>query len=165
MNANELYNLIRLREPEGLKIDFKENFYEVNHSDPNVKNKHWNELIKDILALANGNIGTSDKNGFLIIGIADKLNPHGTRDVFDIREVPVTAKQILDKVNSISKSQLPDLHIESMLFQEKNIWVIEIPPSPYLYETSKPLVTFTATYHENSVFIRPFFTVQDLDFW
>jgi hypothetical protein len=154
MNADELNNLIKLREPEGLKIDFKEKFYDVNHSDPIIKNKHWNELIKDILALANGNIGTADKKGFLIIGIADKLNSHGTRDVFDIKEIPVTAKQILDKINSISKSQLPDLYVESMLFQEKNIWIIEIPPSPYLYETSKPLVTFTTIYHENSVFIR-----------
>lgn len=154
MNADELNALIQTREPEGLKIDFKEKFYEVIHSDSKVSNNHWNELIKDVLALANGNIGTSGKDGFLVIGIADKLNSAGTREVFDIPNIPVTAKQILDRVNSVSKSQLPDLHLETMVFQEKNIWIIRIPPSPYLYEISKPLVTFNSTYPENSVFVR-----------
>ncbi len=154
MDANQLSTIIQLREPESLKIDFKAKFYDVRNPDRSIKEKQWNELVKDILAIANGNIGTAGQDGFLIIGIADKLNSSGTRDVFDIEEIAVTAKQILDKVNSFSKSQLPDLHIDSILFQGKNIWVITIPPSPYLYETSKPLVTSTTIYHENSVFIR-----------
>lgn len=154
MNAEELNTLIQSKEPEGLKIDFKAKFYDVNNPDNSIKEKQWNELIKDVLALANGNIGTAGQDGFLIIGIADKVNSSGTRDVFDVTEIPVKAKQILDKVNSFSKSQLPDLYVEPMLFQGKTIQIIRIPPSPYLYETSKPLVTSKTTYHENSVFIR-----------
>ncbi|GAB1472017.1 hypothetical protein MASR2M66_28950 [Chloroflexota bacterium] len=154
MNPDELNTLIQLKEPEGLKIDFKAKFYDINNSDNNIKERQWNELVKDILALANGNIGTVGQYGYLIIGIADKINSSGTRDVFDVTEIPVNQKQVLDKVNSFSKSQLPDLDIEPMLFQGKTIQIIKIPPTPYLYETSKPLVTSKTTYHENSVFIR-----------
>jgi len=74
MDADELRKLMRQREPENIKLDFKQKLHAIDHSNKKVRAEHWNELIKDILALANGNIGTASQTGYLIIGVADKLN-------------------------------------------------------------------------------------------
>ncbi|MBN1451157.1 MAG: HEAT repeat domain-containing protein [Anaerolineales bacterium] len=154
MDANKLQTLIQQPEPENLKLDFKQKFYEVYHSDPKVQKMHWCELIKDILALANGNVGMANQEGYLVIGVSDARNAYGTRDLYDVGDIGVTTQQILSKVNSACTPKLPDLHGEIIEVEGKRIYVLIIPPTPYLHETTQPIVTPKTTYHENTVFIR-----------
>ena len=85
MDSEELGEL--LRQPEGLKLDFKSEFYKIDHPDNNVKKLHWDEFIKDILALANGNVGVAGQTAHLIIGVGDKLKADGTRDLYDVGDI------------------------------------------------------------------------------
>lgn len=89
MNENLLRNL--LREKEGLKLEFKKEYQiYVNgyiSGDSNDKNDlsegQWHELIKDVISIANGNIGTNSLTGYLIIGASDKQNQDGNRTLYD----------------------------------------------------------------------------------
>ncbi len=154
MDTEKLRRLLRQREPENLKLDFKRKLYAINHSDPKVRDVQWDEFIRDVLALANGNIGTVGQEGHLVVGAADKLNQQGTRDLYDVGDVKLSAQQILQKVNAASRPRLPDLDIETVVLEEKRILVITIPPTPYLHETTRTLKTPKTTYQENTVFIR-----------
>jgi hypothetical protein len=86
MDIDNLEKVI-LQPAESSKLDFKIEPYRLNESKPNnqkdvqkwqdEKNQAWAELTKDILALANGNIGTATQTAYLIIGADDKLNSDG----------------------------------------------------------------------------------------
>jgi hypothetical protein len=154
MDVDKLRQLLRQREPEDLKLEFKRELYCIYHPERKVQNMHWDEFIKDILALANGNVGTAQQTGYLIIGVADKLNQHGTRDLYDVGDVKLTATQILQKVNGACKPRLPTIYCYTILFEGKRILIITIPPTPYLHETVRSLKTPNRIYPENTVFIR-----------
>jgi len=89
MTPEELRSLIG--KEEGLKLDFKRE-YKLQPKPPEGVNPQewkqfvkgqWDEFIKDILALTNGNFGTVKDAGFLIIGVGDQLLPDGTRQLYD----------------------------------------------------------------------------------
>lgn len=151
MDATLLAKL--LSQPEGLKLEFKRE-YQLNHSD------RWNEFIKDVLSLTNGNVGTVGQPGYLIIGADDELKPDGTRDAFDIREnkLQLSQQTILQKVNSACHPPIPDLRYHEI--QHNGSWyiVIEIPPSPHVHELSKHLTIANKdgkkTFYRGTVFIR-----------
>jgi HEAT repeat protein len=154
MNIKEVQQLLRCREPESLKLEFKRKLYDIEHHDSKVRDLQWGEFIKDVLALANGNVGTAQKPGRLIIGVTDELNEHGTRDIHDVGSVSLTAQRILRKVNSACNPPLPDLRCEESCLEDKRILIITIPPTPYLHETTRAIKTPKATYPESVVFIR-----------
>ncbi|MBK8903110.1 MAG: HEAT repeat domain-containing protein [Anaerolineaceae bacterium] len=154
MDAFELKKLLTAKEPEGLKLDFKQKIHSIDHPEQKVRNMHWDELIKDILALCNGNIGTTRQMAYLIFGVSDRLNEYGYREIFDIGEVNLTAQRILQKINSACIPPLPDLSLKFIQYESKRILIIEIPPSPHLHETIRVLKTPKKTFSEHTVFIR-----------
>lgn len=154
MNIKQLGRLLQQREPEGLKLDFKRKLYAIYHSNPKVRDTQWDEFIKDVLALANGNVGTTQQKGYLIIGVADKLNQQGARELYDVGSVSLSAQQLLQKINAACNPSLPDLDVEIAMIEGKQILVITIPPTPYLHETTRTLKTPKAIYQESTVFIR-----------
>jgi len=150
---NELSQLIR--QPEGLKLDFKRELYKINHSDGKVRSKHWDEFIKDILALVNGNVGVADQPAFLIIGVGDELRADGTRDLYDIGNIRVTHQEILDKVNSACYPPLPDIRCSTVEIAGNRILIVSVPSTPHLHETTRRLVTSGGpVYPESTVFVR-----------
>lgn len=153
MDIEQLYYLIR--QPEGLKLDFKSNFYEINAADPQARERQWGELIKDIIALANGNVNIAGERGYIIFGVGDKVNPDGSRQLHDVGNIQITRQQILAKVNSICNPPLADLYCDLLLVQGQRIFIITIPPSPHLHETTKRLQTSRGqSFPEHTVFIR-----------
>ena len=153
----DIYKLKELlQKSEGQKLDFKRKFYEINHEDKRVQKRHWDELIKDILALGNGNVSTALKNGYLIIGVSDHRNPDGTRDLFDVGELPDIDNRILSKVNSACEPPFEDIHLDYFSQDEKRILTIKIPPHPKnLYQTTRQLETASGRkYPESTTFIR-----------
>ncbi|MGM3308474.1 hypothetical protein ACSQ6I_21280 [Anabaena sp. WFMT] len=72
MDSNSLQQLIS-QPKESAKLDFKIELYKIYEPKPTVqsdiqnwaelKEQQWAELIKDVLALANGNIGTAEQTG------------------------------------------------------------------------------------------------------
>jgi hypothetical protein len=99
----------------------------------------WDEFIKDILALTNGNVGTAEQAGMLIIGADNKLLPDGSRQLFDTSYLQLTSQQILAKVNSACDPPIPDILCEQIPLDGKCLTVITISPSPYVHETTRTL--------------------------
>jgi len=151
MDSQQLRQLIR--QPEGLKLDFKRELHKLKHSDPDYAKQQRDEFIRDILSLTNGNFNTAEQKGYLIIGVGDELKPDGTRDLFDVTN-PLNPKQILPRVNSACDPPIPDVHCETVEIDGKNIFVVSIPPSPHLHRTIRNLTTPSKTYPAGTVFIR-----------
>lgn len=149
MDEKQLREL--LKQPESVKLEFKSQMYQLEGQG---KIREWNELIKDLIALANGNIRTANQEGYLIIGAADQLGEDGTREIYDVGEIKLTQKQLLDKLCSYCDPPFQDLSIESVPIDGKTICVFTIPPSDYLYELKKTLQTKTKQFSEGSVLIR-----------
>lgn len=163
MDIDKLRQFV-LQPEESAKLDFKIELYKINEPKPTVpadiqrwteaKQQQWAELTKDILALANGNIGTATQIGYLIIGADDKLKPDGTQNLRDVGSTVPTRKEILDKVNSYCQIQLPDIQCEKILLDGINLFIISIPRSPYLHRLSKQLKTPKKEYSPHTVLIR-----------
>jgi hypothetical protein len=99
----------------------------------------WDEFIKDIIALTNGNVGTSDEVALLVIGADDLLLTDGTRQLYDMSQLQLTTQQIIQKVNSACEPPIPNIYCEKVAIDTKILYVISIPPSPYLHETNRQL--------------------------
>jgi predicted HTH transcriptional regulator len=163
MDSDRLRQFV-LHPEESAKLDFKIELYKINEPKPTVqadiqkwtdaREQQWAELTKDIIALANGNIGTATQIGYLIIGADDKLKPDGTPNLRDVGNKVPTRKEILDKVNSYCQIPLPDIKCEKILLDGINLFVISIPPSPYLHRLSKQLKTPKKEYSPHTVLIR-----------
>lgn len=147
MTSEELRRLICKN--EGLKLDFKRE-YKLQSMPPDGADRQlwnqyikgqWDELIKDILALTNGNVGVAKEAGILIIGVDDQLQPDGSRQLFDSSYLEITGQQILSKVNSACYPPIPQLACEFVELDGRNICIISIPPSPYVHETTRQLET------------------------
>jgi len=158
MNAEKLKELIRCN--EGLKLDFKRE-YKLQITAPNGVDKRiwqefvtgqWDEIIKDIIALTNGNVGTAKETAYLIIGVGDQLRSDGFRELYDSSHFNITRQQILQKVNSACYPHLPNLVCEFIKLEDKEICVISIPPSPHVHETSRQLKTTKGRFdHEDKL--------------
>ena len=157
MNPHELRKLIA--QEEGLKLDFKRE-YKFEHPNQKVRGGQRDEFIKDVLALANGNVGVADQPAHLIIGVGDELRPDGSRELFDACRLDHTTRSILDSLKSGGcHPPLPDSSCKVIELDGKGILVITIPPSPHLHETARTLQIIDAggkltRYPESTVFVR-----------
>ncbi|PSB33099.1 NACHT domain-containing protein [Stenomitos frigidus] len=148
---------------ESAKLDFKLHLYKINEPKPTEpieiqkwtdnREKLWGELVKDVIALTNGNVGTAKQTAYLIIGADDKLRADGTPNLQDISGVP-KCRDIYDKINSYCYPRLPDLNCQTLLLEGKNIFVVSIPPSPYLHKLSKQLKTPKKEFSPHTALIR-----------
>lgn len=151
MDADELSQHISKR--ESAKLEFKVKWYGVD-STKDAEELHWGEFAKDILALTNGNIGTAAQTGYLIIGASDHLKPDGSRNLRDVGgEVP-DRQLLFQKVNKYCSPDLPNIYCEVVKFEDKNLYVISIPPSPYLHILSKELKTPKSTFSAYTALVR-----------
>ncbi|MEH1833958.1 MAG: RNA-binding domain-containing protein [Nostoc sp.] len=149
---------------ETAKLDFKIELYKIYEPKPTVpsevqkwtdaKEQQWGELVKDVLSLTNGNVGTAGQYGYLIIGADDKLKADNTPNLKDVAGETPTQKQVLEKVNSYCNPPLPDLHCDTIELEGKQLLVISIPPSPYLHRLSKQLKTPKKEFSPHTALIR-----------
>jgi len=149
---------IIISQPESPKLDFKRE-YKLNKTPPTDTDKQtwikfingqWDEFIKDILALTNGNVGTANQSGLLVIGADDDLLPDGTRELYDTSYLNLTEQQILDKVNGACNPPVPNIQCEKVPLDGKNIFVITIFPSPYVHETTRDLEIIKGHFDRNN---------------
>ncbi|MCY7277785.1 MAG: putative DNA binding domain-containing protein [Phormidesmis sp. CAN_BIN44] len=145
MTPEELYRILALQ--EGLKLDFKRE-YKLNSQPPAGVNKQewkklvngqWDELIKDVIALTNGNSGTVGQEAFLVVGVDDKPDSTGIRPLYDTSHIQITRQQIMAKVNDACDPPIPEILCERVELSGKTILVIRIPSSPHLHETKRQL--------------------------
>lgn len=143
-----------IKKPEGPKLEFKQRFYQIHSPDPNVQNRHWNELVKDILSIANGNVGFASREGYLIIGISDAPDSTGRRLLHSCEDVEIDKQQIIRRVNRICNPPLPNLDLDRINIDGCEIIVITVPITPHLHEITNDLQTTGRAFPEGTVFIR-----------
>lgn len=163
MTPDELREL--LLQNEGLKLDFKRE-YQINKKAPeDFSGEEWaklrdgqrDELIKDILALTNGNVGTHNQPAHLIIGAEDdkRRQPDGTRPLFDVTHLELERTFLISLVNGACQPPLPDLECEKIEIDGTTLIAITIPPSLQVHSTSRVLTprsrSFDATTGNASV--------------
>ena len=140
--------------PEGLKLDFKREYKlasqppaGVNKQDwKRLVNGQWDELIKDIIALTNGNSGTIGQDALLVVGVDDKPDDTGIRLLHDTSYLQITSQQIMAKVNDACDPPIPEILCERVELNGKSILVIKIPFSPHLHETKRQLNIFKGNF-------------------
>lgn len=163
MNCEQLRQLVS-QPYESAKLDFKIELYKIYQSKPkdqasiqkwaDEKEQQWAELVKDILALTNGNIGTAGQTAYLIIGADDKLKPDRTPNLRDVGETTPSRKEIYEKVNAYCSPRIPDLRCEKIELYGMRLLAISIPSSPYLHKLSKQLKTPKKEFSPHTVLIR-----------
>ncbi|MBN2394818.1 MAG: ATP-binding protein [Anaerolineae bacterium] len=152
MNQDELRTL--LAQPEGPKLDFKQELT-IYHTQKEVRDWSRDELIKDLLALANGNTLVAGQPGYLIFGAADELPANGTRELFDVTGRIPTRTDILDILNRACYPRIEDIDVQIASVDDKQLLVITVPPTPHLHQTIRELKTApTKTYSPSLVFTR-----------
>ena len=108
--------------------------------------------------MTNGNIGTADEPGRLIIGALDDkkpLLPDSARGLLDASYLDLKAPEILERINGACYPPIPDLQCEKIVLDGKVLWVITIPPTPYVHETTRELkVGEKKAYTARTAFIR-----------
>ncbi|MEA0564469.1 AlbA family DNA-binding domain-containing protein [Lysinibacillus irui] len=145
MENELLVDLLNQTEHEGL--DFKKGFY--------VK-QSYEELLKDVLAMANAKIKGSR---YIIFGV--KENAQQLKDIFEITN-PVDAATYQQIILENIEPQLV-CHLIYVNYQEKRITVLEIPEpneQPYLLKHVSyvlPFIVLGASYQFLSVLL--FFSV------
>lgn len=153
MNQQELEQL--LVQQEGPTLEFKRQFYNIDNSAKQVQKWQIDELIRDIVSLANGNPSVAGTVAHLIIGAEDILPLDGDRTLYDVTGTIPTEKQILQWVNSACDPPLDRLRLDHLSIQGKRLIVITIPASPHVHEITRQLQTGPKKYYsEYSVFMR-----------
>lgn len=152
MNTEKLEQL--LHQKEGPTLDFKRGWYKIDDPKTEVKTRQRDELIKDILSLANGNAASAGEPTYLIVGADDELDENGYRSLYDVGNALPTAGQILQIVNAACDPPIENVWCESVELDGKRILVITVPPSPHLHETTRKLETPRRTYTKHVVFVR-----------
>lgn len=157
MQLNELQQL--LRKPENPKLEFKREWY----SGPEkLDDKGWGEFLKDIIVLANGNVGFVGQTAYLIIGADDSDPlPGETRKTFHVAAVGMLSQlqQLRDtalrKLRNVCSPSIPALSLEFVEFEpNKNLLVIEIPPPAGLLKLDHDLNTRGMRFRKGTVLNR-----------
>ena len=144
-----------LRSHEGPSLDFKQEWYKLESEDSQTKKIQKNELIKDILSLANGNVNVAGETAYLIIGASDSMNDEGERELYDVTlSKPVTEDRLLKIINRVCEPALSHIEWHPFTVESKKIYVIEIPPSPHVYEITEKIETAKRPFDEYTVFTR-----------
>lgn len=145
-----------VKKNEGDKLDFKA-FYKHD-----IEGK--NEIIKDMISLANGSITSIGKESFLIIGFNEK-----TSDFIDIQVLEPNGDRknegkIKDELTQVLVNYTDKPLTFNLSFQEiekgKQIILIEIQSHPYLICLSKDLKTPTKIISKGSLIYRENATVD-----
>lgn len=144
-----------LQQDESPVLDFKREVHHIDHENSQIRKQAIDELIKDLIALANGNAIFAGETAYLIFGAEDKKDQHGIRALFDVGEHGLTASRILDLVNAACEPKIENIACDEYVIEGKKLLWVTIFPTPYLHETTrriqpKPDKIFT----ERTAFIR-----------
>ncbi len=157
MNVEQLKLL--LQQDEGPTLEFKREWYKID-AEGEAKNRNKGELVKDILALANGNAYSAGEIAYLVIGVNNEFNVDGCRELTDVGNNVPNSATILSIVRAYSDPPLENVEVVPYTIDGKRIFVIIIPPTPHLYETTRKIDTPTQSYSQHVVFIRRSETVD-----
>lgn len=148
-----------LREVENPKLEFKSAWY---CNTDKLDDKGWGEFLKDIIGLANGNVGFVGRISYLIIGASDTdPEPNQQRDTFHVDEIGMLSNLqklraiTLRKLSEACSPPLSDLNIDWIRLEEnKKLLILEIPSSIDVIQLDRDLNTRGMRFQKGTVLIR-----------
>lgn len=144
-----------LSQDESPILDFKREIYSIDDPNQHVQKQAVDELVKDIIALANGNTIFAGETGYLVLGADDKKDKLGIRATFDVGDHRLTASRILDIVNPACEPKIENMTCDEVWVDGKKLLLVTIPPTPYVHETTKLIRPKPDKYFtERTAFIR-----------
>ncbi|MEA5497042.1 NB-ARC domain-containing protein [Limnoraphis robusta Tam1] len=148
-----------LADVENPKLEFKSSWY---CGADKLDDKGWGEFLKDIIALANGNVGYTGQTAYLIIGASNKdPDPDQLRETFhvndsgmlsDLQMLRDTTLRKLRQACSPSPSDIKMYFFE--LEDNKNLLIIEIFPPVDVVKLDRDLNTRGIRFKKGTVLIR-----------
>ncbi len=151
MHLDELTTL--LVHDEAPNLEFKESLHAI-FSAGEGQRRHKDELIRDLLSLANGNTTTAGEVAYLIFGVSEQRDAQGQRMLCGIAGDVPSRRQLLDLVRPVSDPPIADLLTEEIMVVGKRLFIVTLFASPHLHETTRWLETPTKKYSPHIVFIR-----------
>lgn len=143
-----------LSQQEGVKLEFKRDMYKIYDKNAEATPREKDEMIKDIISLANGNPSYAGEKGYLIIGVENAIPDNGARQIHGISGKIPEAKELLQAVNAACDPPISTLICNVMDIDNKKVVVITIPPTPHVHETTRNLKTPKAEHSKHVVFFR-----------
>jgi hypothetical protein len=143
-----------LAQMEGVTLEFKQELHAIDHPNGQAAARLRHELIKDLLALANGNASTAGEAAYLIFGAGDIIGPDGHRPLFDVPDPLPDRQRLLGLVNAVCSPRLEELICTPFVLDGHRLFVVTIPATAQLYETTHQLITPDRHFTEHVVFIR-----------
>lgn len=152
MNNNLLYKLLYEKKEKDW-FDFKRKL-EIYQSDGKPVDKQRDELLKDILGLANGNSYIIRKTKYLIIGADDKkFDGNGMRVLYDVDYKIPDQNELIVWLKNAASPALVEIESELIPFGEVNLWIITIQPTFDIHETTRDL-NAKGHFQKHVVFMR-----------
>jgi len=133
MTREELNNLIE--QWENAKVDFKQEWYWNDKMPKNIKEVQKNELVKDLIALTNGDVYSTDKTAYLIIGMDEEIRESYDFDKSVVLPLDKLKQQLLTLLNNYAQPEFLALDIEFV----DEVLIISVPPRGSLISLSKDL--------------------------
>lgn len=124
MTFEEIMQLIN--QAESPALEFKRELHRIFDTDGNIRSRQRDELIRDILALANGNTTTAGENAYLIFGVDDEFDPESGRNVVGVMGKLPSRREILSIIRRASEPPVEDIVCEQVEVEAKIIFVITI---------------------------------------
>jgi len=157
MNIVQLKQL--LAKSENPKLEFKAQWYS---SFSKLDDKGWGEFLKDVISLANGNVGYVGNPGYLIIGADDEDPlPTGIRKTFhtpsigELSQLQKLREITLRKLQSACSPPIPDITFEFLAIDEgKELLVIEVASPAGLVKLARDLSTRGMHFRKGTVLNR-----------
>jgi hypothetical protein len=153
MMDEKLLNKLLYEKNEQDWFDFKRKM-EIYQSDGELVKKQRDELLKDILGLANGNSHIVRKTKYLIVGVDNEnFEENGMRVLHNVNYKVPSQSEITQWLSGASSPAIVGIECESMKFQEVDLFIITIPPTFDLHETTREL-TASGNFQNHVVFMR-----------
>lgn len=152
ISEKDLITLLKSKEEKDT-YDFKRELNVYDKSTGKKIDPPSDELIKDILGFANGNSRTIKKFKYIIIGACDKeVDSDGMRKLVDVSYKVPEENELIKWVNGACSPAVVGIETEFFEIKNTKIYVIAIPPTFELHETTKDLKN--GKYLQHTVFMR-----------
>lgn len=141
------------------KVEFKSNWY---CNTDRLDDKGWGEFLKDLVSLANGNVGHVGQNGYLIIGASDTDPKSGEqRETFHVEshgmlsDLQKLREITLRKLRELCSPPLSDIKLYFLeIAESRALLVIEIPSPIDVLKLDRDLNTRGIRFKKGTVLIR-----------
>ncbi len=134
-------------------LEFKQEL-KLYKADDKVAPEARDEFLKDIIGLANGNSHIVRKTKYLIVGAGDsEFDLHGCRLLRSMDYRRPAQGEIVQWLSQACSPGIPGLECDAVSFHDSQLFIITIPPTFELHETTRPLKG-SGKFNEHTVFIR-----------